>query len=140
MSATATLPRWDMTPVFPSLESSEFAQGFSDVVRQIDELGAFFDAEHIGGQNDAAKAAPSDEQTIRTLESAIERLNATIQSYRTLSAYISAFVTTNTRDALAQARYSELQRHSARLSQRNTRFTAWVGTLDVEALIAQSEV
>ena len=138
MSATATLPRWDMTPVFPSLESSEFAQGFSDVVRQIDELGAFFDAEHIGGQNDATEAAPSDERTIRRLESAIERLNATIQSYRTLSAYISAFVTTNTRDALAQARYSELQRHSVRLSQLNTRFTAWVGTLDVEALIAQS--
>ncbi len=74
------------------------------------------------------------------LERAIERLNATIQAYRTLSAYISAFVTTDTRDTLAQARYSELQRHSARLAQVTTRFTAWIGTQDVEALLAQSEV
>jgi pepF/M3 family oligoendopeptidase len=140
MSATATLPRWDMTPVFPGLESPEFAQGFSDVVRQIDELGAFFDAEHIGGAGEMKEDAPAEESVAGALERAIERLNATIQSYRTLSAYISAFVTTNTRDALAQARYSELQRHSARLSQLTTRFTAWLGTLDVEALIAQSEV
>ncbi len=140
MSATATLPRWDMTPIFPSLESPEFKQAFSDVVRQIDELGAFFDAEQIAGQSDVAGAASTSEDAVGKLERALERLNATIQAYRTLSAYINAFVTTNTRDALAQARYSELQRHSARLSQLTTRFTAWVGTLDVEAPIEQSEV
>jgi pepF/M3 family oligoendopeptidase len=140
MSVTATLPRWDMTPVFPSLESPEFVAAFASVIRQIDELGALFDAEHIGGQNGAREAAPAGEQAVGALDRAIERLNATIQAYRTLSAYVSAFVTTNTRDALAQARYSELQRHSVRLSQLTTRFTAWVGTLDVEALIAQSAV
>ncbi len=117
MSATATLPRWDMTPVFPALDSPEFHQAFSGVVQQINELGAYFDAEHIGGQNGAIEAATDDEQTIHRLERALDRLNATIQAYRTLSAYISAFVTTDTRDTLAQARYSELQRHSARLAQ-----------------------
>jgi oligoendopeptidase F len=140
MSATATLPRWDMTPIFPGLESPEFDQAFSAVVRQIDELGAFFDAEHIGGDADTQDATPANEQAVRTLEQTLERLNTTIQAYRTLSAYISAFVTTNTRDTVAQARYSELQRQSARLTQLSTRFTAWVGSLDVEALIALSEV
>ena len=140
MSATATLPRWDMTPVFPALDSPEFDQAFSDVVRQIDELGAFFDAEHIGGAGETRKARLQESRGVGALERAIERLNATIQAYRTLSAYISAFVTTDTRDTLAQARYSELQRHSARLAQLTTRFTAWIGTQDVEALLAQSEV
>jgi pepF/M3 family oligoendopeptidase len=140
MSATATLPRWDMTPIFPGLESPEFDQAFSGVVRQIDELGAYFDVEHIGGDVDTQDATPANEQTVRTLEQTLERLNTTIQAYRTLSAYISAFVTTNTRDTVAQARYSELQRQSARLTQLTTRFTAWVGSLDVEALIALSEV
>ena len=140
MSATATLPRWDMTPVFPALDSPEFDQAFSGVVQQIDELGAFFDAEHIGAVSDARNSAPTGEQTIQTLERALDRLNVTIQAYRTLSAYISAFVTTDTRDTLAQARYSVLQRHSARLAQLTTRFTAWIGTLDLEALLAQSEV
>jgi pepF/M3 family oligoendopeptidase len=128
-----------MTPIFPSLESPEFDQAFAGVVRDIDELGAFFDGEHIGG-GEGAQAAPAGDQTTGSLERALDRLNATIRAYRTLSAYIGAFVTTNTRDALAQARYSELQRHSARLSQLTTRFTAWVGSLDVEALMAQSEM
>jgi pepF/M3 family oligoendopeptidase len=139
MSATATLPRWDMTPIFPGLDSPEFDQAFADVVERIDTLAAFFDAEHIGSQGQAAETTTSKEQMTRALESALERLNATIQAYRTLSAYISAFVTTNTRNALAQARYSELQVQSARLAQLTTRFTAWVGTLDVEALIARSQ-
>jgi pepF/M3 family oligoendopeptidase len=132
-----------MTPIYPSLESSEFDQAFTGVVRQIDELGAFFDAEHIGGAEgtgEETQAPLADEQTTGKLERALDRLNATIQAYRTLSAYIGAFVTTNTRDALAQARYSELQRHSARLAQLTTRFTAWVGSLEVEALIARSEM
>jgi pepF/M3 family oligoendopeptidase len=140
MSATATVPRWDMTPVFPGLDSPEFDQGFADVVRRIDKLGAFFDAEHIGGAEDAREAALTGASAVGAVEGAIERLNETMQAYRTLSAYITAFVTTNTRDTLAQARYSALQRHSARLLQHTTRFTAWVGTLDVEALIAASEV
>jgi pepF/M3 family oligoendopeptidase len=140
MSAPATLPRWDMTPVFPGLDSPEFDQAFSDAVRRIDDLGAFFDVEYIGGAEEAKVTAPTGNSEAGALENAIRRLNATIQAYRTLSAYISAFVTANTRDTLAQARYSELQRHSARLSQLTTRFTAWVGTLDVEALTAESEV
>jgi pepF/M3 family oligoendopeptidase len=140
MSVTTTLPRWDMTPVFPAMDSAAFEQAFSRVVSQIDELGAFFDAEHIGGQMDAMEAATGGEHVTHRLERALDKLNATIQVYRTLSAYISAFVTTDTHDMLAQARYSELQRHSARLSQLTTRFTAWVGTLDVESLLAQSEV
>jgi pepF/M3 family oligoendopeptidase len=140
MGAKATLPRWDMTPVFPGLESSEFDQAFTGVVRQIDQLGAFFDAERIDGASDVKEGASAGEQTVEALERALERLNATIQSYRTLSAYISSFVTTNTRDTLAQARYSELQRQSARLAQLTTRFTAWVGALNVEALVAQSEL
>src|SRR5438270_4072669 len=106
-----------MTPIFPALASPEFEQAFSAVVRQIADLESFFDAEHIGGQRDAVKALPAGEQTAGALERALDRLNTTIESYRTLSAYISAFVTTNTRDTLAQARSSELQQHSARLSQ-----------------------
>jgi len=47
-------------------------------------------------------------------------------------------VTTNTFDTLAQAKMSELQQSSVILSQLGTRFTAWIGSLDVEALIKRS--
>jgi len=57
---------------------------------------------------------------------------------KTLNTYISCFVTTNTLDTLAQARMSELQQASVVLAQLGTRFTAWIGSLDVETLIARS--
>ncbi|TMC65891.1 MAG: M3 family oligoendopeptidase, partial [Chloroflexota bacterium] len=33
MSIVSTLPRWDMTVVYPGLESQEFARDYSSVVR-----------------------------------------------------------------------------------------------------------
>jgi oligoendopeptidase F len=138
VSATAALPRWDMTPIFPGLESPEFERAFATVIQRIDELGALFDTEHIDAPSEDKGDVATDERIGATLERALEGLNVTIEAYRTLSAYISAFVTTDTRDTLAQARYSELQRQSVRLTHLTTRFTAWIGSLDVEALIAQS--
>lgn len=137
MSSTSALPRWDVSTVFPSLESPEFANGFADVIRRVDALAALFDT--LGVERLNATAAP-DEATISRVEQAITALNETLAPYRTLSSYIYSFVATDSRDTLAQARQSELQRQSVRLAQLRTRFTAWIGSMDVEALIARSTV
>jgi len=135
-TANTMLPHWDMTPIFPSLESAEFAQGFGEVASEIEALAALFDQEGIAKQQPAA-LAPA---TIAAFERVTDHLNDTLDRFRTMSAYITAFVTTDSRDTLAQARYSELQQHAVRLAQLGTRFTAWIGSLDVEALIAASPV
>jgi pepF/M3 family oligoendopeptidase len=84
--------------------------------------------------------APLDEATIDVLETLLARLNAVLQEMGTLQSYIYSFVATNSRDAVAQARLSEFEQHAVRLSQLDTRFTAWLGGIDVEALIARSPV
>jgi len=131
-----TLPHWDMSPIFPGLDSPEFAQGFREVTSEIEALATLFDQEGIAKQ----EPAPLTPATVASFERVTVRLNAALDRFRTLSAYISAFVSTDSRDNLAQARYSELQQHAVRLSQLGTRFTAWIGSLDVEALIAASPV
>ena len=40
---TTTLPRWDMSVVYPGLDSPEFAQGMADAVANIDGLEGLFD-------------------------------------------------------------------------------------------------
>ncbi len=134
MSAAA-LPHWDVSTVFPSLSSPEFAAGFAAVVARVDDLAALFD--QLGVERKATMRAP-DDKTGAEVEQAINALNETMAPYRTLSAYINAFVTTDSRDTLAQARQSELQRQGVRLAQLRTRFTAWIGSLDVEALIERA--
>ncbi len=134
MPTTQMLPHWDMTPVYPSLQSSEFEQGFAQTVQDINELAEMFDLHFIMEQAPIAV----DTSVVQTFEMITERYNTVLDTTRTLSTYISCFVTTNSQDDLAQAKMSELQLSLVRLSQLGTRFTAWIGSLDVEALIAQS--
>ena len=57
-----------------------------------------------------------------------------------MRAYIAAFVSTDSRNEVAQARMSALRREFVILSQLDTRLAAWIGSLDVESLLADSEV
>ncbi len=136
MTTTHALPHWDMTPVYPGLESPEFAQGFSHVVQDIADLAHLFDTHHIMEQPPTS----TDDGVIHTFETVVERYNAVLDNIKTLGVYISCFVSTNSQDNLAQARLSELQQSQVLLSQLGTRFTAWIGSLDIDALIERSSL
>ncbi len=130
------LPHWDMTVVFPNLESPEFQAAFAAFIAAIDDLATLFDHYDIRQQ----PPRPVDAATVNALEAVLPRWNDVLDTGRTIRAYIGSFVTTNSRDDLAQARSSELDQHTVRLSQLGTRFTAWIGGVDVDALVAQSPV
>ena len=136
MSTTTSLPRWDMTPVYPSLNSPEFDQGFAHFTQQVADLIELFDSHSIQAQ----PARALDDATIQSFETVTKRLNTVLEEVTTLGAYLACFVTTNTQDTLAQARYSEFQQQAAKLSLLGTRYAAWIGSLDVEALLARSQL
>jgi oligoendopeptidase F len=134
MTTVTNLPHWDMSVVYPSMESQEFQVGFAAVTQAIKDLAQLFDACHIEKQERLA----IDNETIKNFETVLQRYNEVWAESKTLNTYISCFVNTNTLDTLAQARMSELQQANVILSQLGTRFTAWIGSLDVETLIADS--
>ncbi len=129
------LPHWDMTSVFPSLESPEFAEAFAAVLNGITEFSAL--CERVGVRRrehpeaDGAFAANYDAVTTS--------LNGLQEQMRVLSAYISSFTTTDANNDLAKSKESELSTHYVRVNQLTTRYAAWVGTTDVEGLLAASE-
>ncbi len=138
---TEMLPRWDLSAAFAAPPSPDLDQGFDRVVRSIEELAALFDAENIAARAAAAAAAAStrlDSATVRAFERATEQYNAVLEAYHTLGAYLRGIVAMDSRDAGAQAKLSELQKHAVRLSQLGTRFVAFVGSLPLDDLIAQS--
>ena len=128
--ATAALPHWDMSPVFPSLDSEAFRAAFEGVIREIADLRADYDRLGIRQGGPALDTA--------AFEALLRRQNALYDTLRTVSAYISAFVSTDSRNEAAQARESELQQHLVELRKLGSRFVAWIGTSDVEALVARS--
>ncbi len=135
MTTTQSLPHWNMSVVYPGLDSPEFAQGFAQVVQDILQLAQLFDAQQI---MQPAMPLDIDDAVIQTFETVISRYNVVLANTRTLSVYISCFVNTNSQDDLAQARQSELKKSQVQLLQLGTRFIAWIGALDVEMLIQRS--
>lgn len=128
------LPHWDMTSVFPGLESPEFVRGAADNNAAISRLVQLFDKHAVGEQPEA----PLDGRTVQAFDAVLAEYNAVFEQTRTVATYIRCFVDTDTRNTIAQARLSELQRSMVALTKLGTRFIAWVGSLDVDALIARS--
>lgn len=136
MATAVRLPHWDMSPIFPGLDSREFEHGFRLVISGIAELSELLDRLDIQQRGDSRP----EEDTVQTYEEVISRYNSVAEQVATLTAYIRSFVTTDSRNDLAQARLSELQQELVRLSKISTRLTAWIGSIDVEALIERSAV
>jgi oligoendopeptidase F len=130
----ATLPHWDVTTVHESLESPAFAADFSATLDAIGELAARFDALGI----DKHAAAPLSGADIAAFEEVTTALGRLLERLTTLRAFVYSYVSTDSRNSVAQARLSEFQQRSVLLDQLITRFTAWIGDLEIESLITRS--
>ena len=136
MSTAKTLPHWDMTVVYPGLNSPEFDQGFAHFSGHVADLVQLFDTHKVQAQ----PIGKLSDATISTFETVTTRMNAILDEATTLGAYLGCFVTTNTQDTLAQARYSEFQQQAVKLSLLGTRYAAWIGSLNVDELMARSSL
>ncbi len=130
------LPHWDMTTVFPSLDSSEFAAAYDALLTAIAELVALADEKGVRKTD----RLTVDETTIATFEDVLGRLNDIGERSREVTSYLYSFITTEAQNDAAQAKNSELQMAMVPMSKIGTRFVAWIGSLDVEALIEGSQL
>lgn len=124
----AALPRWDLTPLFPSLDAPEFTSAFRTLLADLAALDTLFP------DGDAASSPRA------TLEDALQRLNDVETRFQVVNAFLYGLIATNSRDDAAQARASELRAGEASLDKALTRFGAWVAQQDVETLIRVSPV
>ncbi len=91
----------------------------------------------LEGLMDRADAGGAD--SVALLDEAIPCLNALMDEATTMEAYLYCRVSTNSRDEEAQAKLSILEGKINRLGKAQTRFTAWIGTQNVDALLAGSQ-
>src|SRR2546427_5467093 len=105
MAQLDALPRWDMTTIFPSLQSPEFTAAFEQVKQEVRALVPLFDAHQVQRRDSHAVDAP----LVQAFEEVTVRLNALYRSMQTLRSYLGCFVATDARNDAAQALLSELQ-------------------------------
>ncbi len=129
-------PRWDLAPFFPSPQSQEYEQEFSEFVRDIETLSALHNEYSVRRR----ESAGIDADFVSAYEPITAAWNALRDRQRLLSAYIGCLTTTDARDDAAKSRLSQLDERSVALDKLYTCYVAWVGTSDIEALAAQSTV
>jgi oligoendopeptidase F len=129
----SALPRWDLTPFFPSLDSPEFDREFTSLRSRVGDLRQLFDRHGVA----AGAALPADSGAF---DEVVGAYNAFMERVRTLGAFVYAHTSTNSRDQLAAAKESELQLLQAELSKLRTRLDGWMGRMPTSDLVAASKV
>ena len=121
---TTSAPRWDLTNVYPSLESKEFQSAIKKYKKLLNELETFV-AEKVTRTN-----AKTDAKKLgKLLGESVDRFNQIETLAGTLGAYISSFVTTDSRNQTAARLLSEFEQINARQAKAVTQFRAWIGAL-----------
>src|SRR5215208_307747 len=131
---TNELPRWDLSVLFPGLDSPEFVEGFDRLHSGVDHLTQLFDDVGIA----AASTRRSQTAPVVEFERVLTALNEVSQQFDSMGAYLFGCISTDSRNELAQARFSQFQECAVALDKLQMRFTAWVGTLPIEELVERS--
>ena len=132
---TETLPRWDVTTYYPSLESRELSVGHEEVVADLARLVALYDRHDVRG-GAARTPTPAD---VAAFDEVVAATNDLLERVRLLGAYLYTFTSTDAGNDTAAGLRSRLQNELTDLTRLTTRFSAWVARLGPEALIAASE-
>jgi oligoendopeptidase F len=130
---TKTLPHWDLSNVFPSLESAEFEAAIAKLKGQLDEL------EKLVSERVSKTDASTPPAELGALAGeAIDRFNLMYELAGTIRAYIYSYVSTDSHDKAAVKKLSEFDPLGVRMQNLATQFTAWDGKLApvLDAVIA----
>ena len=121
---TISAPHWDMSNIYPSLESKEFKTAVEDYKKQVAALEKFFKNKlsKTGAKSKAKELAPLVGQ-------AIDRINKIQLLASTIVPYITAFVSTDSRDKAANRAMSEFEQASLPMRKLSVQFEAWVGKI-----------
>lgn len=110
---------WDMQVFFPSADSAEF-----EAAKQVlqTKIAAFENSLETGD-----------------IDRMLSTLTEAVDDAHYLMSYLYCLTAANSRDEAAQGQLSALEGMMVGFSQTRTKFTAWIGEQDIDALISSSE-
>src|SRR5688572_25452799 len=121
---TITSARWDLTNVYPSLESKEFQNAIKDYKGLLNKLEKFYKS-----KISKAGVKTSAKELSALLGRSVNQFNAIAELSGTIEAYIYSFVSTDSHNKTAMRLLSELEQTQVQQSKLTTQFRAWVGML-----------
>src|ERR1700736_2691683 len=94
MTSGDTLPRWDMSGVFPGLESRELSAATEALGADLDRLVSLYDRHGVrAGAPERATA-----EQLAAFDEVVTATNSLLDQVRVLTAYLTAFAATDARN------------------------------------------
>ncbi len=134
------LPRWNLAPIFPSLDSEEYRAARIDYEQRLASLEQLFEENCIGRREILASETPAVLSAL--LGQIISASNELLVRGETLGAFLHALITTDSYNAAAAKENSALELLGTRRQQLEVRFKGWLGSLAalIPELIASTPI
>ncbi len=118
--------RWDVSNIYPSLDSPEFDDAVANLVAQLDRLEQYVSDRNIRQGQDIPNAAAV---LAGSINGYLNQINSIRNQYRSLMAFASSFTSTDSYNTMAKKAHSELQLLGVRMHKLEVRFQGWIGTI-----------
>jgi len=123
----STPPRWDLSNVYPSLESDEFIAAVKNYKKQAAGFKNFFDKK----LSQTGPKTKTKELALLVGE-AVNRLNKIQELSGTIGPFIYAYVTTDSHNQAAARALSEFEQANLPMDKAFTRFRSWLGRIEAK--------
>jgi len=125
-----TAPRWDLTTIFPALESKEFQSALESFKAELRDLEEYFreTVEKTDVNSPPDRLGP-------VIGEIVDRLNSLYTLSGTMEAYIYGFVSTDSRNNTALRIQSEFELLSLPLKKIEVQVQSWLGGIGEAALV-----
>ncbi|GAA6616249.1 M3 family oligoendopeptidase [Scytonema sp. NUACC26] len=125
-----------MNGLYPKIESAEFTSELQATIKAIDEFEALCNQYHVGHQ----LSTILDKDTIVCVEKVLVHYNETLETAESMHNYLRCLMAVDSSNETLRKHWSTFLVAHTRLSPLKTRFSAWIGSLDITQLIACSSL
>lgn len=120
------LPHWDMTSVYPGIESDEFKKDVAGMKSKLDDFDKFLSDHGIARSG----PVPDDSKELaEILGGCLNRINDIVRLSTTLEYYVYGFTAVDSFNTTAKRIQSELQLLSVARHRQAVLFQGWLGTV-----------
>jgi pepF/M3 family oligoendopeptidase len=137
-----TIPHWDLSNIYPGLESRELEDAVEDLRIRIQQLDDFLETENISRTGDIPSSL---ERTAELVSEYLQRTNGILALAGTIEAYLYGFISTDSFNTLAKHKESELEMITLPIYQHQVLFKGWFGEIvkrgiEFEGLVAVNPI
>jgi pepF/M3 family oligoendopeptidase len=119
-----TLPQWELSNIYPSLESNELDGAVEDLSTRIKKLDQFLKKENISREGEIPSSV---ERTAVLVSEYLQMTNDILALAGTIGAFLYGYISTDSFNTLAKRKESELERITVQIQNQEVLFKGWLG-------------